>query len=52
VTVDDPKMWTRPWTARFPLRRDLRYRMFEYACHEGNYAMKDVLSASRADEKK
>ena len=51
VTVNDPKTWTQPWTAAFPLRRDDRYAMFEYACHEGNYAMKDILSASRADER-
>ncbi len=50
VTVDDPRTWTGPWTASFPLRRDPRYGMFEYACHEGNYAMKDILSASRVDD--
>jgi hypothetical protein len=51
VTVDDPRTWTGPWTAAFPLRRDPGYGMFEYACHEGNYAMKDILSASRADDR-
>jgi hypothetical protein len=51
VTVNDPKTWTRPWTASFPLQRDPKYAFFEYACHEGNYAMKDILSASRADER-
>jgi hypothetical protein len=51
VTVNDPKTWTRPWTASFPLRRDSNYQMFEYACHEGNYAMRNTLSGSRADEK-
>jgi hypothetical protein len=35
VTVNDPKTWTKPWTAAFPLKRDPNYRMFEYACHEG-----------------
>src|SRR5512138_2467862 len=39
VTVNDPRTWTRPWKATFPLRRDLSYGMFEYACHEGNHAM-------------
>jgi hypothetical protein len=47
VTVNDPKTWTRPWKASFPLRRDNTYQMFEYACHEGNYAMRNTLSGSR-----
>jgi hypothetical protein len=34
----------------FPLKRDPDYGMFEYACHEGNYAMRNTLSGSRADE--
>jgi len=50
VTVDDPKTWTGPWKAAFPLRRDPSYGMFEYACHEGNHAMSNILSGSRADE--
>jgi hypothetical protein len=48
VTVDDPRTWTKPWTASFPLRRDMSYGMFEYACHEGNHAMFNILSASRS----
>ncbi len=52
VTVDDPGTWTRPWKAAFPLRRDPGYGMFEYACHEGNHAMPNILSASRADDRK
>jgi hypothetical protein len=51
VTVTDPKTWTRPWTASFPLKRDPAYKIFEYACHEGNHAMSNILSGSRADEK-
>jgi hypothetical protein len=51
VTVNDPKTWTRSWTAAFPLRRDPNYKMFEYACHEGNHAMSNILSGSRADER-
>jgi hypothetical protein len=34
----------------FPLSRDPGYGMFEYACHEGNYGLKNILSASRAEE--
>jgi hypothetical protein len=52
VKIDDPKTWTAPWTASFPLKRDQDYQMFEYACHEGNYAMRNTLSGSRADEGK
>ncbi len=51
VTINDPKTWIRPWKVSFPLRRDNSYQMFEYACHEGNYAMRNTLSGSRADEK-
>ena len=51
VTVDEQRTWTGPWTASVPLRSDPGYRMFEYACHEGNYAMKDILSASRTDDR-
>ena len=51
LTVTDPKTWTAPWKVSFPLRRDNTYGMFEYACHEGNYAMRNTLSGSRADEK-
>jgi hypothetical protein len=50
VTVNDPKTWTRPWNVAFPLKRDASYKIFEYACHEGNHAMSNILSASRAEE--
>jgi hypothetical protein len=50
VTINDPKTWTTPWTISFPLRRDPDYQIFEYACHEGNYSMRNTLSGSRADE--
>ncbi|HET9268425.1 MAG TPA: hypothetical protein VFO31_09680 [Vicinamibacterales bacterium] len=52
VTIDDPQTWTRPWTMSFPLQRDDTYGMFEYACHEGNYGLRNSLSASRADERR
>ena len=51
ATVNDPKTWTRPWTFAMPLTRDASQAVFEYACHEGNYAMRDMLSAVRAEEK-
>jgi hypothetical protein len=52
ATIDDPGTWTRPWTLSFPWKREPVYGMFEYACHEGNYAMRNILSASRAAETK
>jgi hypothetical protein len=51
VTVHDPLTWTRPWTVAFPLMRDPGYMMYEYACHEGNYAIANILSAFRAAER-
>jgi hypothetical protein len=51
VTIEDPKTWTAPWKVSFPLKRDPEYQIFEYACHEGNHAMRNVLSGSRADER-
>jgi hypothetical protein len=51
MTVDDPQTWTAPWTMQFPLKRDDGYGMFEYACHEGNLAMFNILSGHRAEER-
>jgi hypothetical protein len=47
VTVDDPATWTRPWTFSLPLTVNDDEPLYEYACHEGNYAMKNILSGSR-----
>ena len=49
-TVDDPTMWTRPWTAAVPMRKSTD-PIYEYACHEGNYAMASILAGARAAEK-
>jgi hypothetical protein len=51
VTVNDPRTWTRPWTVAFPLTRDPGYVMYEYACHEGNYAIANILRGFRAAER-
>ena len=51
VTIEDPQTWASPWKVSFPLKRDPDYQIFEYACHEGNYAMRNTLSGSRADER-
>ena len=50
VTVDDPHTWTKPWTAALDLEPQ-REAMFEYACHEGNHAMRNILSGARAAER-
>ena len=47
VTIDDPKVYAKPWTVQLPLNRDDTYAMFEYTCHEGNYAMANALSFGR-----
>jgi hypothetical protein len=52
ATIDDPKTFTAPFKVAFPLTQEAGYQNFEYACHEGNYAMFDSLSGARADEKK
>jgi hypothetical protein len=51
VTVDDATTWTKPWTFAIPLTVNDDEPVFEYACHEGNYAVKNMLSATRAEEK-
>ena len=50
VTVNDPDTWVRPWTFAMALTNDSEQTLFEYACHEGNYAMRNILSAARAEE--
>jgi hypothetical protein len=52
VTVEDPTTWTRPWSFSFPLTEDDGEVIFEYACHEGNYGLRNILSAGRSDDKK
>ena len=49
-TIDDPKTWTRPWTAAVPMTKTDE-RMYEYACHEGNYGMVGILAGARAEER-
>jgi len=52
ATIDDPKTWTKPWTILIPLTRNEGYQLLEYACHEGNIAMGDILTGARAEEQK
>ena len=50
-TVDDPSVYARPWTARMPMART-DSRIFEYACHEANYALEDILRGARYQERR
>ena len=50
ITIDDPETWTKPWSVMIPLTRS-RDQVFEYACHEGNLGMADILSGARAEER-
>ncbi|HEX4593313.1 MAG TPA: hypothetical protein VH157_03510 [Bryobacteraceae bacterium] len=49
-TVDDPATYTRPWTASVPMEKT-DGPIYEYACHEGNYALQDILAGARAKDK-
>jgi hypothetical protein len=49
-TVDDPTVWVKPWSAEVPMTRIEGFVM-EYACHEGNYGLANILSAARASER-
>ena len=51
MTVVDPSTWARPWTAALNLKPQSD-QMYEYACHEGNNAMRNMLSAARAEDQK
>jgi hypothetical protein len=53
-TVDDPLTFTRPFTVKLPMRRLTgdHAQMFEYACHEGNHALHDMLAGARYQEKR
>ena len=50
-TVTDPTVFERPWTATFPFKKS-DGQLYEYACHEGNYALPNTLAGARADEAK
>jgi hypothetical protein len=47
-TADDPETWTAPWTAEIPMSR-LDGLLYEYACHEGNRGMQNILRAARQE---
>ena len=49
-TVTDPSVWTTPWTAAAPMTK-LNGQLFEYACHEGNYSVPNILAGARAEDR-
>ena len=49
MTIDDPSVWSRPWTLMIPLKKTGE-GLFEFACHEGNYGLRAILSGARAQE--
>jgi hypothetical protein len=51
-TIEDPTLYTQPWTAVRTMPRLTDYVIYEYACHEGNYAMTNILKGERAREAK
>lgn len=52
-TASDPNTWVQPWTVSIPwMKDDTQDQIFEYACHEGNYGLANILSGARAVEKR
>ena len=49
--VDDPSAFTKPWSAALPMTKT-NDRVFEYACHEGNYALENILRGARYGERR
>ena len=49
-TIDDPKTWTKPWTGEYAWP-EAHGPIYEYACHEGNYALMDIMKGARLREK-
>jgi hypothetical protein len=52
ATVEDPGTWARPWTMHVTYPLDPNYELFEYACHEANYGMADILKGARMEEQR
>jgi hypothetical protein len=47
MTIEDPTVLVRPWTVEFPWQLDPKYDMYEYACHEGNTAVRNYIETNR-----
>lgn len=51
VTIDDPATWTKPFTYELPMRKSSPEMIYEYACHEGNMGIVNILAGARARER-
>jgi len=51
VTVTDPETYTAPFTIAFPITPQPDYQVLPYECHEGNMALRNILSAARAEDR-
>jgi hypothetical protein len=49
-TVEDPTTWTKPWTVAYPIVKS-EGPIYEFACHEGNYGLRDILTGARYEER-
>src|SRR5215510_5848352 len=49
-TVEDPGMWTKPWSGEVPVKK-INGPLWEYACHEGNYGLENTLRGARVNER-
>ena len=50
LTVDDPQTWTSTWKVAFPITHEPGYEIYEYACHEGNMAMRNMITGTIAEK--
>ena len=50
ATIDDPTVWQEEWTYQISMKAN-EFPLYEYACHEGNYGMTNLLSGARVDDK-
>jgi hypothetical protein len=50
IVIDDPQYFKQPWKMSYPMKLDNSYRMYEYACHEGNTAVESILRGARVQE--
>jgi hypothetical protein len=51
ATIDDPAIYTKPWTLALTLTSTPSFKMFPYECHEGNLGLRNILSAERAEDR-
>ena len=49
ATIDDPTVWSRPWTYEIPMQWNDQ-SLYEYACHEGNYGLYNILAGAQVEE--